>query len=102
MLKRTDIQEGARRPVMPVIHIQSLDELNDPALQLYAGLAQHKLRLPHNSAKTHMIVESEIALRVALARGLKPVSFLLNEKKLQALADCLKALPDEAYYCDPK
>lgn len=80
---------------MPVIHIQSLDELNDPALQLYAGLAQHKLRLPHNSAKTHMIVESEIALRVALARGLKPVSFLLNEKKLQALADCLKALPDE-------
>lgn len=77
---------------MPIIRVQNLD---DPRLEVYTKLTQHQLRNALDPKRGIMIVESEIAIRVALAHKLEPLSLLLDEKKLAAMNDVLATLDPE-------
>ncbi|WP_028264167.1 TrmH family RNA methyltransferase [Atopobium fossor] len=77
---------------MSIIRVQNLD---DPRLEVYTKLTQHQLRNVIDPERGIMIVESEIAIRVALAHGLEPLSLLLDEKKLSAMDDVISWLDSE-------
>ena len=81
---------------MLVIRSTSAD---DEGLTVFRDLTNHQLRNAVDPERGIMICESEIVVRVALDRadalGIRPVSFLLDENKLEALGPDLAALPDD-------
>lgn len=81
---------------MRVIRSTSAD---DERLAVFRDLTNHQLRNALDPERGIMICESEIVVRVALERaaelGIRPVSFLLDENKLEALAGELVGLPDD-------
>ncbi len=70
---------------MPTIHIT---DLNDPALEPYARLTERQLQSRLHPEEGVFICESMKVIRVALERGMQPVSFLCEEKFLE----CVNAL----------
>ena len=66
-----------------------LSSLADKRLEVFCGLTNHQLRNSLEPRQGIVIVESEIAIRVALAQGVEPVSFLLSEGKAQTMQDVL-------------
>lgn len=64
---------------MPTIHIT---DLNDPALEPYARLTERQLQSRLHPEEGVFICESMKVIRVALERGMRPVSFLCEEKFL--------------------
>lgn len=69
--------------------------LEDERLDVYRKLTEHQLRNKLEPEQGILIVESEIAIRVALAHGLKPLSFLINKNHAQSMADVLQTIdPD--------
>lgn len=72
-----------------------LENIADPRLKDYTSLTNHQLRNVLDPARGLVIVESEIAIRTALAQGVEPVSFLLDERKVEAMGDVLASLPQE-------
>ncbi len=81
---------------MRVIRSTSAD---DERLAVFRDLTNHQLRNAVDPERGIMICESEIVVRVALDRaaglGIRPVSFLLDENKLEALGPDLADLPDD-------
>lgn len=78
-----------------------LRDAADPRLAAYTQLTNHQLRNALDPACGVVIVESEIALRVALEEGLEPLSFLLAERGVRALEDVLEAHPDVCAFVLP-
>lgn len=66
---------------MKVIRIDSLDV---PEVAVYAHLTEAQLRNRLEPEKGVFIVESEKVIRVALAAGLRPLSFLTEDKYIDA------------------
>ena len=62
---------------MPTIHIT---DLNNPALEPYARLTERQLQSRLHPEEGLFICESMKVIRVALERGMQPVSFLCEEK----------------------
>ena len=75
--------------------ILRLTDISDQRLKVYTGLTNHQLRNSLDPSSGITIVESQIAIRVALAHGMNPVSFLLDERRLDTLSDVLDTLPDD-------
>lgn len=67
--------------IMKVIRIDSLDV---PEVAVYAHLTEAQLRNRLEPEKGVFIVESEKVIRVALAAGLRPLSFLTEDKYIDA------------------
>lgn len=72
-----------------------LSSLADKRLEVFRSLTNHQLRNALDPQQGIVIVESEIAIRVALAQGVEPVSFLLSEGKAQAMQDVLDTVPKD-------
>ncbi len=75
--------------------ILRLHHSTDSRLEAYTSLTNHQLRNALDPSRGIVVVESEIAIRVALQQGIEPVSLLLNERKAQAMSDVLQSLPDD-------
>ena len=67
----------------------------DERLSLFTSLTNHQLRNALDPKMGVVIVESEIAIRVALAEGLEPLAFLLSKRRLQSMGDVLEDIDDE-------
>ena len=77
-----------------VIEITSLD---DPGLVHYTGLTQAQLRNRLEPEKGVFIAESPKVIRLALAAGCVPISFLMERKHIQGqAADLLAQFPGSA------
>ena len=76
----------------------------DKRLKVFSNLTNHQLRNRLDPKRGLLIAESEIAIRVALEEGVQPISFLLDERKHQAMRDVLEGIPDEVpvYVLPPK
>ena len=70
-------------------------DTTDPRLKVYTELTNHQLRNSLDSTRGIAIVESQIAIRVALGHGVEPLSLLLDERRVKAMADVLEALPSD-------
>ena len=70
------------------MNIVKICDLNQPELAPYARLTEAQLRNRLNPADGVFICESMKVIRVALAAGVEPVSFLCEEKFLQQVPDC--------------
>lgn len=75
--------------------ILRLHHSTDSRLEVYTSLTNHQLRNTLDPSRGIVVVESEIAIRVALQQGVEPVSLLLNERKAHAMEDVIQSLPDE-------
>lgn len=92
---------------MPVLHIETLD---DPRLDAYARLTEVQLRNKLEPEKGIFIAESGKVIERALAAGMEPLSFLMEERwvpQVQALLSAAarkKAMdaPDGSSECAPK
>lgn len=73
-----------------------VEDLSDPRLDMYCRLTSHQLRNALDPQRGVLIAESEIAIRVALANGVRPISLLLDENRLQSMSDVVSSLDDEA------
>lgn len=75
--------------------ILRLDSLADSRLEVFTGLTNHQLRNRLDPQRGIVIVESQIAIQVALEQGIQPVSFLLSENKVQAMEDVLGGVMED-------
>ena len=79
-----------------VIYLNSID---DPALDVYARLTEAQIRNRLEPEKGVFIAESPKVIRLALAAGFEPVSFLMEEKHIVGDAkDLLLRCPDTQVY----
>ncbi len=79
-----------------VIYLHSID---DPALDVYARLTEAQIRNRLEPEKGVFIAESPKVIRLALAAGFEPVSFLMEEKHIEGDArDLLLRCPDAPVY----
>lgn len=69
-----------------------LQSVLDDRLDMFCNLTNHQLRNALDPERGIAIVESEIAIRVALAQGMQPLALLLDERKLDAMSDVLAHL----------
>lgn len=58
---------------------ERLDDLADPRLDVFARLTEHQLRCDLEPRRAMLIAESRTVVEVALAQGVVPVSFLVDE-----------------------
>lgn len=77
------------------MNIIEISDLSDPRLEVFTKLTEHQLRNTLDPARSLMIVESEIAMRVALQNALEPVALLLGQKHVEKMADVLELLPSD-------
>ena len=76
-----------------------LDSIEDPALDVYARLTEAQIRNRLEPEKGVFIAESPKVIRLALAAGFEPVSFLMEEKHIEGDAkDLLARCPDAPVY----
>ena len=75
--------------------IQRLTTLDDPRLDPYARLTEHQLRNRLDARSGTLIAESRLVVEVALASGVEPLSFLVDERDVEASADLLAAANDD-------
>lgn len=75
--------------------IERVATLEDPRLDVFCRLTSHQLRNSLDPARGIAIVESEIAIRVALEHGLQPLALLLSEHRIVSMVDVLEKIdPD--------
>lgn len=72
-----------------------LESMADDRLKVFARLTNHQLRNTLDPQQGIVVVESQIAIRVALERGVVPVAFLLDERRVQTMADVLDAVGED-------
>ena len=73
--------------------------MDDPGLVHYTGLTQAQLRNRLEPEKGVFIAESPKVIRLALAAGSKPISFLMERKHITGqAADLLAQFPDTPVY----
>ena len=75
--------------------IQRLTTLDDPRLDPYARLTEHQLRNRLDARSGTLIAESRLVVEVALASGVEPLSFLVDERDVEASAGLLAAAGDD-------
>lgn len=75
---------------MPVLHIKTLE---DPRLDAYARLTEVQLRNRLEPEKGVFIAESAKVIERALAAGMEPLSFLMDEKRLPQVLELLQNEP---------
>ena len=75
-----------------IIRLASLD---DPRLDVFARLTDHQLRARVEGERGLLVCESPIAVAVALDAGVEPVSFLLDEGRVETCAALLRRAGDE-------
>ena len=79
--------------------IIQLQDLNDPALAVFARLTEAQLRSRLEPERGVFIAESPKVIRLALAAGCTPTAFLMEQNKLAGqAADLLQACPDVPVY----
>ncbi len=86
-----DAPPHARPADVPVVHVT---DPADPRLHDYTGLTDVKLRSAREPAEGLYMAESSTVIRRALAAGHRPRSFLMADKRLESMADVLRAHPD--------
>ncbi len=67
----------------------------DPRLDSYLRLSDRQLRSVLDPGRARMICESRIVIDVALAQGLKPISLLIDERRLDAINAFVARIPPE-------
>ena len=72
-----------------------LESLDDPRLDAYARLTEHQLRSRLEPERAMLVAESRNVIDVALAQGLEPLSFLVDESHLSSVADLFARAPEE-------
>ena len=72
-----------------------LESLDDPRLDAYARLTEHQLRRRLEPERAMLVAESRNVIDVALAQGLEPLSFLVDESRLASAADLFARAPEE-------
>lgn len=72
-----------------------LESLDDPRLDAYARLTEHQLRSRLEPERAMLVAESRNVIDVALAQGLEPLSFLVDESHLASAADLFSRAPEE-------
>lgn len=72
--------------------IERVTTLEDSRLDVFCRLTSHQLRNALDPSRGIAIVESEIAIRVALEHHLEPIALLLSERRLVSMADVLEKL----------
>ncbi|MBR6040695.1 MAG: RNA methyltransferase [Clostridia bacterium] len=76
-----------------------LNSIEDPALDVYARLTEAQIRNRLEPEKGVFIAESPKVIRLALATGFEPVSFLMEKKHIEGDArDLLLRCPDAPVY----
>ena len=75
--------------------IERVTTLEDPRLDVFCRLTSHQLRNALDPARGIAIVESEIAIRVALEHKLQSLALLLSEHRIDSMADVLEKLDPE-------
>lgn len=76
-----------------------LDDINAPELDVYARLTQAQLKSRQHPEKGLFIAEGTKVIELALAAGIKPVSFLVEERHVEGKAKyLLEAHPDVPIY----
>lgn len=75
----------------------------DERLAPYARLTEHQLRNRLDESRGMLVCESRIAIEVALAEGVEPLSLLTDESHLDAQRDLIARLaPDVPVYVLPR
>lgn len=77
------------------MHVISINDSQDPNIRLFSQLTNHQLRNRLDPERGVLIAESEKVIRVALASGVEPIAFLLDERWLTRLGDVLEGLSDD-------
>lgn len=77
---------------MTIIRPKGLD---DERLDPYARLTENQLRNRLEPERGIVVVESAIAIEVALGEGIVPLSLLLEERQLETCANLVAAMPPE-------
>lgn len=72
-----------------------LESLDDSRLDAYARLTEHQLRSRLEPERAMLVAESRNVIDVALAQGLEPLSFLVDESHLSSAADLFARAPEE-------
>lgn len=74
---------------------QRLQSLDDPRLDAYARLTEHQLRSRLEPERAMLVAESRNVIDVALAQGIEPLSFLVDESHLASAADLFGRAPED-------
>ncbi len=77
---------------MPVIKV---DTIEDPRLDAYARLTEVQLRNKLEPEKGIFVAESGKVIERALAAGMQPLSFLMEEKWLEPMSECIKSATEQ-------
>lgn len=72
-----------------------LDDLSDPRLDAYARLTEHQLRSRVETDRALLVAETRLVVEVALETGVEPLSFLVDERHLEANRDLLDRAGDD-------
>ena len=72
-----------------------IEDARDSRIDVYARLTEHQLRNRLDPSRAVAIAESKLVIEVALERGLQPLSLLLDERRLDSMADILAQLPED-------
>jgi len=85
----------ANRKVMRFMTMLRLDMLDDPRLDAYVRLTDRQLRNRLEPERGILVVESRIAVEVALGEGLVPLSLLVDEVRLAHNQDLVESLGED-------
>lgn len=66
-----------------------LADLMDPRLDAYARLTEHQLRSRVEAERAMLVAETRLVVEAALDAGVEPLSFLVDERHLEANRDLL-------------
>ena len=72
-----------------------LETLGDPRLDVFARLTDHQLRARIEAERGVLVAETHLVVEVALDEGVRPLSFLVDERHLDAAAPLLARAGDE-------
>lgn len=75
--------------------IVRLDSLDDPRLDVFARLTDHQLRARLEAERGVLVAETRLVVEVALDAGVRPLSFLVDERHLDAHSGLLGRAGDE-------
>ena len=75
--------------------ITRLESLSDERLDVYARLTDHQLRARVEAQRGVLVAESRLVVDVALDAGVRPVSFLVDERQASSCAGLLDRAGDD-------
>lgn len=87
---------------MPLVHLGSVDSIDDPRLSDYRNLTDVQLRLVKEPAEGLYIAESSNVLQRAIDAGHAPRSFLLAPRWVPNLTDILERFPSVPAFVAPE